>query len=703
MALNLSFMLPHQARGAGGSRWSAWLLAAVISLSLDSLAAAQAGKSAAAVSAGGEYPEALKKVFPAIVRIEAIRMRPSDGRMIKQWVGGSGVIISAQGHVLTNCHVATDADFYRCDLFDGSHFEARRIGQDALTDLAVLQLDLSRRAQGAGPLSVAAFGDSDRLAAGDIVFALGSPGYLSQSVTRGIVSNSSLVLPEQTAGKMILKGEDVGLVVRWILHDATIFGGNSGGPLVNTRGEVVGINEIGVFNLGGAIPGNLARGVADQLITMGRVTRGWSGLTVQPRLEAAGKGAGVFVADVAPDSPAAQAGLAPGDVVFACDGHAIEGEEEKAVSHFYRLEMGRLPDSPLAVDFERGGQHRTALIKLAPREPAQADDLELQSWGAVVRGITMDLARDERLPDKRGVWLENIRPAGPCGQAEPELRRQDVLIAVDGQAVANVAELKALTDKLLPDTSASATRTVLASVRRDGAVLNSVVELRRTNPRNMPPQARKAWLGVSSQPLTPKLATRLGIKSDGGARLTQIYPGTPAETAGLRVGDVVLALDGSPVTARRAEDADVLARMIRQYRAGASASFSIWRDGQKIDLPVTLAEQPKPSGEMPYWEDPQLEFAVHDLAFDDRVRLQLEPAASDVLVERVDLAGWAYLAGLRADDLILEAGGKRVASVAELKSAREEAAKSGRDWWVLLVQRRGQTLFVEINLKPLKS
>src|SRR6185312_4112152 len=265
----------------------------------------------------------------------------------KQWLAGSGVIISNQGLVLTNCHVTEDGDFFRCYLFDGSHVQAHLVGQDALTDLAVLQLDMTQRAKNAPPLVAGKFGDSDLLAPGDIVFALGSPGFLAQSVTEGVVSNPSLVLPEQTTGKMILRGEDVGTLVRWVLHDARIFGGNSGGPLINNRGEVVGINEIGVFNLSGAIPGNLARAVATQLIAHGHVIRGWSGLTVQPRLEADGAGRGVVVADVAPGSPAAPAAVLPGDVVLAVDGHAIEGEREKAVSHFYRLETGSLPGETL--------------------------------------------------------------------------------------------------------------------------------------------------------------------------------------------------------------------------------------------------------------------------------------------------------------------------------------------------------------------
>ena len=679
---------------------AAALLAASVAGS-PSLHAATPAAEATAKLTPAESPM-LTRVFPSIVRIEAIRLRPSDGRLTKQWSGGSGVIISAEGHLVTNCHVTEDGDFFRCYLYDGSHVEAKLIGQDALTDLAVLQLDLTQRPKDAAPVVIAKFGDSSALTAGEEVFALGSPGFLSQSVTRGVVSNPSLVLPEQTVGRMMLRGEDVGQLVRWVLHDARIFGGNSGGPLVNARGDIVGINEIGVVSLSGAIPSNLARVVAEQIIKTGRVTRGWSGLTVQPRLEADGEAVGVIVGDVAASSPATKAGLQPGDVILACDGHAIEGAEEKAVAHFNRLEASQLPNHDFTVEFMRAGRKQTARIKLGHREPARADDAELRTWGAVVRDITSKLARDERLPDSRGVWLENIRPAGPCGQAEPMLRREDVLIAVDGQSVGNVAELRALTEKLMKD-APKGVRTVLATVRRDGAVLNSVLDLRTDDERNMTPQARKAWLGASSQPLTPKLSARLGIKADGGARLTRIYPGTKAQAAGLQIGDVVLAIDGTGVPARRQEDTDVLARQIRQYRSGTEAVFSIWRNGAKQDVTVTLEEQPVPAAEMNWWQDQQLEFSARDIAFDDRVRLQIATDAKGAIVESAVPAGWAALAGLRADDLIEMAGGARIASLDDLKRSREESVTSGKNWWVLLVRRRGQTLFVEINLKPTKS
>jgi len=118
---------------------------------------------------------------------------------------------------------------------------------------------------------------------------------------------------------------------------------------------------------------------------------------------------------------------------------------------------------------------------------------------------------------------------------------------------------------------------------------------------------------------------------------------------------------------------------------------------------VQLDAQPKPPAEMPWWEDIQLEFSAHELAFDDRVRLQLAPAATGVLVDSAASAGWAGLAGLRGDDLVQTAGGVAVKTVEELHRLRDEAVHSGKAWWVLQVQRRGQNLFIEINLKPTKT
>ena len=132
---------------------------------------------------------------------------------------------------------------------------------------------------------MAKFGDSSALEVGDTVLAMGSPAGLSQSVTQGIVANTEMIAP---GGAMRLDGESVGELVRWIGHDAVIFPGNSGGPLVNLKGEIIGVNEVGIGSLGGAIPSNLARKVADELIAKGHVERSWIGLVAQPLLKSIG-------------------------------------------------------------------------------------------------------------------------------------------------------------------------------------------------------------------------------------------------------------------------------------------------------------------------------------------------------------------------------------------------------------------------------
>ena len=167
---------------------------------------------------------------------------PGSGRLEKRLGSGSGVIISEEGHLITNHHVAGRGTRMRCRLHDGEEVDAWLVASDALTDLAILQLDLAHR-KNPERLEPAQLGDSEKLRVGDVVLAMGSPAGVSQSVTKGIVSNLQLMLPSLSRAELREEGEAVGSVVRWIGHDAVIFPGNSGGPLVNLAGEVVGINE----------------------------------------------------------------------------------------------------------------------------------------------------------------------------------------------------------------------------------------------------------------------------------------------------------------------------------------------------------------------------------------------------------------------------------------------------------------------------
>src|SRR5579871_34293 len=254
---------------------------------------------------------AIAAVFPSLVRLTVVYLDQQGGREIKGELSGSGTIISPDGYVVTNHHVAGRPKRIVCTLSDKEEIPADLIGTDPLSDIAVVKLhpDTPRT------FPFAKFGDSDALKRGQPILAMGSPLALSQSVTSGIVSNKEMIMPQVFGGNDDrLDGEDVGMIVRWIGHDASIYPGNSGGPLVNLSGEIVGINEIS-FGLGGAIPSNLASAVVKQLIKDGRVRRSWTGIEVQPRI-GNGLATGALVSWVADDSPASAAGLKAGDILL---------------------------------------------------------------------------------------------------------------------------------------------------------------------------------------------------------------------------------------------------------------------------------------------------------------------------------------------------------------------------------------------------
>ena len=190
------------------------------------------------------------------------------------------------------------------------------------------------------------------------MLAMGSPMALSQSVTLGIISNTEMTMPRfwGSSRRFRLDGEDVGSLVRWIGHDAAIYGGNSGGPLVNLRGKIIGINEIS-YGLGGAIPGNLAKSVAEQIMAKGQVQRSWFGLDVQPLFKRSADKRGVLVSGVLEHSPADKAGFKPGDVLLRLGGSATDVRFEEQMPDL----MWRLASLPI-------GQEVTAVVKRDGKE-----------------------------------------------------------------------------------------------------------------------------------------------------------------------------------------------------------------------------------------------------------------------------------------------------------------------------------------------
>ena len=269
---------------------------------------------------------------------------------------GSGVIIDAEGHILTNHHVVAEAERIEVQLADGRETEATLIGSDPETDLALLKITL-------GKLPVVAPGSTQTLRVGDPVLAIGNPFGVGQTVTSGIVS---------ALGRNQVR---INVFENFIQTDAAINPGNSGGALVNAQGEWVGINSAiysrsgGNQGIGFSIPVELAQSVAQALKVDGKVTRGWIGVQSRPlsaelieALKLPESQRGVLVSGVVADAPAARAGMRPGDVLLAVDGNAVNSPEE-----LLRQVAALTPERDAVVQIERSGKALSLTVRIGTR------------------------------------------------------------------------------------------------------------------------------------------------------------------------------------------------------------------------------------------------------------------------------------------------------------------------------------------------
>ncbi len=656
------------------------------------MAASLAG---AQVPADAGVEKAIGAVYPALVRIQVVAEKGGAGRMQKNRGSGSGVIIHPDGYILTNHHVAGRATKLVVRLADRQEVPAKLIGTDALADLAVLKIERKTLRDPAAALSVAAFGDSDNLKVGDVVYAMGSPAGLSQSVTRGIVANTEMISPGGDG--LQLDGETVGELVRWIGHDAVIFPGNSGGPLVNTEGKIVGVNEVGIGSIGGAIPSNLAKRVAEELIASGRVRRSWSGLVAQPLLKSLPSGqTGILVAGVVAGSPAANAGLQAGDLITGCNGKPVaESRAPEDVPVFNRMLLEAPVGSPLAFDGLRGKESRKWTLVTEEREPAQPREKELLSWGITARDLTKLGAKERHREDNRAVVVQSVRPGGPAAEAKPPVVTGDLIVEVGGKPVTNVEELVAVSREVVGESKEPVP--TLVGYEHDGDSYLTVVKIGPEPEDDKPALARKAWLGVATQVISQDLAKALGIPGTKGVRVTRVFPGSTAEQAGLKNGDLLLKLDGQEISASRPEESEVFADTIRQRKTGSEVALDVRRGSEMLVIKATLERSPKAASELPEHETKVFEFTARELSRDDRSRKHLDEATCGVLVTSVTASGWAALGGLQADDILLQVDGEAVDSIPALKSRLAKIEKERPDQVVFFVRRGIVTRYLEVE------
>jgi serine protease Do len=647
------------------------------------LCACVAAPAAAQTEDRAAMDRAIDAVYPSLVRISVVAVDYRDGREVNLEGSGSGTIISADGYVVTNHHVAGRARRIICTLADRTEIPADLVGTDPLSDITVLKL----RPPSPRTFPAARFGDSSTLSRGDAVLAMGSPRALSQSVTLGVVSNTEMTMPGRAT--LDLDGEDVGSIVRWIGHDAAIYPGNSGGPLVNLAGEIIGVNEISL-GLSGAIPGNLARQVVDALIKDGRVRRSWPGLEVQPRVgEAAGPGA--LVSWVASGSPAAHAGIEAGDLLVRVNDRPVDARFAEQVPLVNQILFGLEIGKAATFTVRRDGRELALRVTPVERPPALSPPREVRAWGFVGSDLNAFDARSLGRSSTDGVRVISLRTGGPIDQAKPPLVRDDVVVEVEGKPIRSLTDLEALTTEIA---NGGSRQGLMVTVERGRERRVTIVELERSRPVDTPPaEARKAWVPVSVQVMTPPLAERLGLAGRTGVRVTAVLdPVLP-----LQVGDIILAVDGQVVRASSPADEEVFAAAIRRATIGSTVNLTVHRDGMDRSVPVPLAAAPPLAREMTRYEDEEFGFRVRDVAEGDRQDPRMAELSSGVLVEGVSTGSWASLGRLAAGDVILSIDGARVDTVDQL-SSQFARIKTSRPASVVLHVRRGvKSLFLDLR------
>jgi serine protease Do len=353
---------------------------------------------------------------------------------------GSGFIIDPSGIIVTNNHVIANAEQIAVTLSDDTTMQAEVIGRDVVSDLALLKV------QPKAPLPAASWGDSGKARVGDWVLAIGNPFGLGGTVTAGIISATA-------------RDIHAGPYDDFLQTDASINRGNSGGPMFDLAGEVIGINTAifspsgGSIGIGFAIPSSFAQPIIAQLRATGKVERGWIGARIQPVSEdladAVGldKSRGAMIASIDPDSPAAQAKLQPGDVILGYDGKPIERSRQLP-----RLVADTTPDKSVKLTIWRGGKEQEVELKVAalnpnrPAPPAPAPEkpkppASIDALGLKLSKLTAELAKQYSLTDSaKGAVITDIQPNSPA--SAQGLRPGDLVVAVGADPIGSPEEVQ---------------------------------------------------------------------------------------------------------------------------------------------------------------------------------------------------------------------------------------------------------------------
>jgi serine protease Do len=664
------------------------LLALALSLSLPTSVLAEPPVTTAEAS---RISAARDHVLPVVVSILTVRQDYRQGEPSLSVSSGSGTIVSPQGHIATNAHVTENGKSFRIVFADGRELPAKLVGTDTLSDLAVLQVQPPKPET----FAYAVFATSLDLKPGDTVLAMGAPWGLSNSMSAGVVNNPrrllvSLFDDEAEYEDSLSEDEPTGRYYAWIQHDASIAPGNSGGPLVDLSGRIVGVNTRGMImggDLAFAIPGTEAGNIVRQLIAKGRVDRVSLGFRLRS-LKGTPFTQGVLVNSVERGSPPEQAGLQAGDRILSLNGKDVDALQPVDVPRVQQM-IAELPvDSKVKLRVDRKGKQSDIELTAQPQPPGRGSEQALAPFGVSGSNLTADMGKRRNLDARAGVLVTGVRPGGPAAVARPEIEAGSVITAVDGKSVANVEELGRIAQAAR--SVKDPTMVVRVEVRGEQR-LSLLKPVYGDQSRDPLPELPQAWVGVEVQPFTASLAKDIGLQSPG-FRISRIYPGSPLGDAGAKVGDLLVSMEGRPLKPGNDISAEDFDQQVHDLTVGTKAKFGALREGKPMEFSIAVQPSPVDTSGLRTLAVARLRAQLRELGFYDRVALKLPTDRAGVYIDGVESGGAAGLAHLKRGDVIVSLGDRAVDNPGELSSALEQAlAAPGTGLIPLQVIRGNQT------------